>query len=91
MCYGKRAKRCGTVKNYRYVESVADLRTAASRRVTSANPQQATAALADGTSVSLHMEGMRWARPYRSDTAGRRRVKRLRRPDRSANLGSSGG
>ncbi|EIQ4497197.1 peptidoglycan glycosyltransferase/peptidoglycan DD-transpeptidase MrcA [Salmonella enterica] len=36
--------------------------------VTSANPQEATAALADGTSVSLHMEGMRWARPYRSDT-----------------------
>ncbi|MDI4751801.1 hypothetical protein MJL81_33975, partial [Salmonella enterica subsp. enterica serovar Anatum] len=33
--------------------------------VTSANPQEATAALADGTSVSLHMEGMRWARPYR--------------------------
>lgn len=47
--------------------------------VTSANPQEATAALADGTSVSLHMEGMRWARPYRSDTQqgsrGRRRVK----------------
>ncbi|EKP2115423.1 peptidoglycan glycosyltransferase/peptidoglycan DD-transpeptidase MrcA [Salmonella enterica] len=36
--------------------------------VTSANPQEATAALADGTSVSLRMEGMRWARPYRSDT-----------------------
>ncbi|EFT2214114.1 peptidoglycan glycosyltransferase/peptidoglycan DD-transpeptidase MrcA [Salmonella enterica subsp. enterica serovar Adjame] len=36
--------------------------------VTSANPQEATAALADGTFVSLHMEGMRWARPYRSDT-----------------------
>ncbi|SUH34444.1 penicillin-binding protein 1A [Salmonella enterica subsp. enterica] len=36
--------------------------------VTSANPQEATAALADGTSISLHMEGMRWARPYRSDT-----------------------
>lgn len=36
--------------------------------VTSANPQEATATLADGTSVSLHMEGMRWARPYRSDT-----------------------
>ncbi|AMO46833.1 Fused penicillin-binding protein 1a: murein transglycosylase [Enterobacter sp. FY-07] len=36
--------------------------------VTSANPQEATAMLADGTSVSLHMEGVRWARPYRSDT-----------------------
>ncbi|EHL6592915.1 peptidoglycan glycosyltransferase/peptidoglycan DD-transpeptidase MrcA [Salmonella enterica] len=36
--------------------------------ITSANPQEATAALADGTSVSLRMEGMRWARPYRSDT-----------------------
>ncbi len=32
MCYGKWAKQRGTVKNYRYVESVADLRTAASRR-----------------------------------------------------------
>lgn len=37
--------------------------------VTAANPQEATAQLADGTSVSLTMEGMRWARPYRSDTA----------------------
>lgn len=37
--------------------------------VTSANPQDATAMLGDGSSVSLHMEGMRWARPYRSDTA----------------------
>ncbi|MGK9174251.1 peptidoglycan glycosyltransferase/peptidoglycan DD-transpeptidase MrcA [Yokenella regensburgei] len=36
--------------------------------VTAANPQEAMAMLADGTSVSLHMEGMRWARPYRSDT-----------------------
>ncbi|XNM65499.1 hypothetical protein ACLK2H_19035 [Escherichia coli] len=33
--------------------------------VTAANPQEATAELADGTSVSLTMEGMRWARPYR--------------------------
>ena len=33
-----------------------------------ANPQEATAMLADGTSVSLRMEGVRWARPYRSDT-----------------------
>ncbi|MFA1647321.1 MAG: transglycosylase domain-containing protein, partial [Enterobacteriaceae bacterium] len=37
--------------------------------VTSANPQEATAMMADGTSVSLRMEGIRWARPYRSDTA----------------------
>lgn len=36
--------------------------------VTSANPQEAIATLADGTSVSLRMDGMRWARPYRSDT-----------------------
>ncbi len=36
--------------------------------VTAANPQEAMATLADGTSVSLHMEGVRWARPYRSDT-----------------------
>ena len=36
--------------------------------VTSATPQEAIAALADGTSVSLRMDGMRWARPYRSDT-----------------------
>ncbi|ASE82810.1 carboxypeptidase/penicillin-binding protein 1A [Citrobacter koseri] len=36
--------------------------------ITGANPQEATAMLADGTSVSLRMEGVRWARPYRSDT-----------------------
>ncbi|MEX9253946.1 peptidoglycan glycosyltransferase/peptidoglycan DD-transpeptidase MrcA [Pseudenterobacter timonensis] len=36
--------------------------------VTQAAPQEATAMLADGTSVSLRMEGIRWARPYRSDT-----------------------
>lgn len=44
--------------------------------VTSANPQQATAMLADGSTVALSMEGVRWARPYRSDTQqDRRRVK----------------
>jgi len=37
--------------------------------VTDANPQEATAMMADGTAVSLRMEGIRWARPYRSDTA----------------------
>ena len=37
--------------------------------VTAATPLEATVQLADGTSVSLTMEGMRWARPYRSDTA----------------------
>ncbi|MDU7305969.1 MAG: PBP1A family penicillin-binding protein, partial [Escherichia coli] len=36
--------------------------------VTSANPQEATAMLADGSTVVLSMEGVRWARPYRSDT-----------------------
>jgi len=36
--------------------------------VTSANPQEATAMLADGSTVSLKLEGVRWARPYRSDT-----------------------
>ena len=36
--------------------------------VTEANPQQATAMMADGTSVALNMDGMRWARQYRSDT-----------------------
>ncbi|WP_044183696.1 peptidoglycan glycosyltransferase/peptidoglycan DD-transpeptidase MrcA [Phytobacter massiliensis] len=36
--------------------------------VTAANPQEATALLSDGTSVSLRMDGVRWARPYRSDT-----------------------
>ncbi|ANI80934.1 peptidoglycan glycosyltransferase/peptidoglycan DD-transpeptidase MrcA [Kosakonia oryzae] len=36
--------------------------------VTSANPQEAVAMMADGTSVSLRMDGIRWARPYRSDT-----------------------
>src|SRR5690606_479195 len=37
--------------------------------VTAASPQEAVAMLADGTSVSLGMPGVRWARPYRSDTA----------------------
>ena len=36
--------------------------------VTTADPQEATATMADGTSVSLRMEGIRWARPWRSDT-----------------------
>ncbi|MDX6019443.1 peptidoglycan glycosyltransferase/peptidoglycan DD-transpeptidase MrcA [Scandinavium sp. V105_16] len=36
--------------------------------VTAATPQDATVMMADGTSVSLNMDGMRWARPYRSDT-----------------------
>ena len=36
--------------------------------VTQATPQEAVATLADGTSVSLRMDGIRWARPYRSDT-----------------------
>ena len=36
--------------------------------VTSARFDEATALMADGTSVSLTMEGMRWARPFRSDT-----------------------
>lgn len=36
--------------------------------VTSADPQHAMAMTADGTSVQLNMDGMRWARPYRSDT-----------------------
>lgn len=37
--------------------------------VTAANAAEATALLADGSSVSLAMEGVRWARAYRSDTA----------------------
>ncbi|WP_312228008.1 peptidoglycan glycosyltransferase/peptidoglycan DD-transpeptidase MrcA [Pseudescherichia sp.] len=37
--------------------------------VVQANAQEATAMLADGTSVSLRMDGVRWARPFRSDTA----------------------
>lgn len=37
--------------------------------VTSSDPAEAIALLADGTSVSLTMETVRWARPYRSDTA----------------------
>jgi len=37
--------------------------------VTQANAEEATALLADGSSVSLKMAGVRWARPYRSDTA----------------------
>ena len=37
--------------------------------VMQANAQEATAMLADGTSVLLRMDGVRWARPFRSDTA----------------------
>lgn len=37
--------------------------------ITAVNPAEATALMADGSSVSLAMSGMRWARPYRSDTA----------------------
>lgn len=36
--------------------------------ITSASPQEATAMLGDGTTVSLRMEGVRWARPWISDT-----------------------
>ena len=37
--------------------------------VTSASTTEATAVMANGQNVALPMEGMRWARPYRSDTA----------------------
>ena len=36
--------------------------------ITSASSQEATAMLGDGTTVSLRMEGVRWARPWISDT-----------------------
>ncbi|ALR78422.1 peptidoglycan glycosyltransferase/peptidoglycan DD-transpeptidase MrcA [[Enterobacter] lignolyticus] len=36
--------------------------------VTATGPQEATVVMADGTSAALSMDGMRWARPYRSDT-----------------------
>lgn len=36
--------------------------------VTAASAEEATAMMADGSSVSLNMDGVRWARPYRSDT-----------------------
>ncbi len=68
MCYGKWAKRRGTVKITDTLKALPTYGPLLPAVVTSANPQEATAALADGTSVSLHMEGMRWARPYRSDT-----------------------
>jgi len=37
--------------------------------VTSVSATEATVVMADGQNVALSMEGMRWARPYRSDTA----------------------
>jgi len=44
--------------------------------IVSASPQEATAMLADGTSVALRLEGVRWARPWISDTQqGRTPVK----------------
>lgn len=36
--------------------------------VTEANRDQATALMRDGSNVTLNLAGMRWARPYRSDT-----------------------
>ncbi|RWR02451.1 penicillin-binding protein 1A [[Pantoea] beijingensis] len=36
--------------------------------ITSTNSDEATALLRDGSTVSLGMGGMRWARPYKSDT-----------------------
>jgi penicillin-binding protein 1A len=36
--------------------------------VTSANSNEATALMRDGSNVSLTMEGVRWARPFKSDT-----------------------
>ncbi|MCU5771862.1 peptidoglycan glycosyltransferase/peptidoglycan DD-transpeptidase MrcA [Erwiniaceae bacterium BAC15a-03b] len=36
--------------------------------VTSANSDEATAVMRDGSHVALGMAGMRWARPYKSDT-----------------------
>ena len=37
--------------------------------VTQASPAEAVSLLADGSAVTLSMDGIRWARPYRSDTA----------------------
>jgi len=37
--------------------------------VTAANANEATAFLTNGEAISLPLEGMRWARPFRSDTA----------------------
>ncbi len=36
--------------------------------VTTTNSDEATALMRDGSTVALHMDGMRWARPYKSDT-----------------------
>lgn len=36
--------------------------------VTTVNSNEATALMRDGSNVSLTMEGVRWARPYKSDT-----------------------
>lgn len=57
----------GTVKNYRYVESVADLRTAASAVVTSAIRRGDRRLPA--VRPFRYMYGVRWARPYRSGYA----------------------
>jgi len=37
--------------------------------ITEANSTEASALLRDGSNVTLNMAGMRWARPYKSDTA----------------------
>lgn len=36
--------------------------------ITQTNPEQATATIANGDSINLPFSGMRWARPFRSDT-----------------------
>lgn len=67
-CYGKWAKAPGTPKITDSLKALPTYGPLLPAVVTNANPQEATATLADGTSVALRMEGMRWARPYRSDT-----------------------
>ncbi len=37
--------------------------------ITQASQSEATALMSDGSTVFISMDGMRWARPYRSDTA----------------------
>ncbi|QEW30496.1 peptidoglycan glycosyltransferase/peptidoglycan DD-transpeptidase MrcA [Erwinia billingiae] len=37
--------------------------------VTEANSDEATVTMRDGSSIALNLAGMRWARPYKSDTA----------------------
>ena len=65
---GRWAKRRGITRKSRYPEKTLSTGPLSPAVVTSASPQEAVALTSNGTSVSLNMEGVRWARRFISDT-----------------------